>query len=293
MIDKVKIRGEAVQEISSVASQFFHLDLSTNDSTQVLRRIMPPEQLLVYDFAFLCETEMLKCDKVGAFLPACIMGAAMVEALLSLICLQNEDEVKLTHHYGRAKHRETFAAMVGRWKFEHLIRIAAELDWIPNSVVSPDWVGVLQESYSELAPINHPGITDREVEEGAKQFEVTPGIALLCLIQDVRNAVHSGKWLRGRSKNGIGDYESWCRVAVHASAEVRDCLIHMIQNRGLKYLREALGDFTAKIEEMRGLVRSQGRDPAEVDRFVSTTVEQIVAERIGRGQTDPQKDPKS
>ncbi len=118
-------------------------------------------------------------------------------------------------------------------EFEHLIRIAAELKWIPNDVVKPELIACLKDVYIELTPIDYPHMKQGEIDKGAEEFDTNSGIALLRLIQELRNSIHSGKWIRGGRNLIPSNLDDWCRVSIYVSAEVRDCLIHLMVDKNV------------------------------------------------------------
>ncbi len=115
MLDKTKALTDGLSTINGLVGERFGWDTNSRETTDLIRQLMKPMQLAIYDFTVVCETQMLKCDKAGAYLAGCMMGAAMNEALLSLLCLFYEESVKETRHYKTATQRETYEAMVGNW----------------------------------------------------------------------------------------------------------------------------------------------------------------------------------
>jgi hypothetical protein len=126
VIDKAKVIVQDASEVSAVVAEIFPSEADDLGVNGLLRSIMDPKHVAVYELALRCETEMYKCEEAGAYLAGCLMGAAMNEACLSLLCLSYKADVQTTHHYRNAKLREAYDAMVGHWKFEHLIRVAKE-----------------------------------------------------------------------------------------------------------------------------------------------------------------------
>jgi len=121
---------------------------------------------------------MLKCLGAGAYFAGCLMGAALNEALLSLVCLFYQNEVKSTKQYewstkkGRGR---TVQDLVGSWKLDQFIRVAEELSWVPSGVVAPEYSGPLADVYKEIAPVLNPSMTPDEIERSAGAFRAAPG----------------------------------------------------------------------------------------------------------------------
>lgn len=281
MLDKTKALTDGLSTINGLVGERFGWDTNSRETTDLIRQLMKPMQLAIYDFTVVCETQMLKCDKAGAYLAGCMMGAAMNEALLSLLCLFYEESVKETRHYKTATQRETYEAMVGNWKFEHLIRIAAELKWIPNDVVKPELIACLKDVYIELTPIDYPHMKQGEIDKGAEEFDTNSGIALLRLIQELRNSIHSGKWIRGGRNLIPSNLDDWCRVSIYVSAEVRDCLIHLMVDKNVGLFQQRAAQLDEQVIKLKELFRSIGKGPDEVDdiiqRITIETIEQMKA----------------
>jgi hypothetical protein len=196
------------------------------------------------------------------------MGAAMNEALITLLCLLFEDQVRQTQHYAKARQRETYAAMVGNWKFEHLIRVVDELNWIPADVVAPEMLTAIVEVYRELMPISYPEMPAGEIEAGASEFNIRPGSAMLRLIQDLRNSIHAGAWIRANRVLDVTHFEGWCRVTIHVSAEIRNCLFHVISVEGVPKFNRSMALFNEQISQLKERFKSAGKDPRQVDELI-------------------------
>jgi hypothetical protein len=193
-----------LSSVNRAASDLLGLDEARGEVTNTLRQIMNPKQVMVYDLALRCETEMITCERERAYFSGCLMGAAMNEALISLLCLLFEERVKQTQHYAKAQQRETYAVMVGNWKFEHLIRVVDELQWIPNDVVAPEMLAPLAEVYRELMPTSYPEMSTEEIDAEAGEFTTRPGLAMLRLVQELRK-FHPCRTMDSRPK-GSGSH---------------------------------------------------------------------------------------
>lgn len=276
MIDKGKVIVQEASEVSAVVAEVFPFEVDDLGVNGLLRSIMDPKLVAVYELALRCETEMYKCEQAGAYLAGCLMGAAMNEACLSLLCLSYKADVQKTHHYRNAKLRETYEAMVGHWKFEHLIRVAKELGWMPNDVVDAPTVAALLEAYRELMPASYPTISQAEIETGEAEFHTSPGIAMLKLIQELRNSIHSGNWIRGKRRLDDSHFDGWCRIAIRVSAETRNCLLHFLAETNSSLLQEQMTVFEKQMTEAKEALLRMGKDPAEVDTIVSNLMSETL-----------------
>ena len=276
MIDKARALQEALLSVNGTAGNLFGLDEGRGQVTDTLRQIMNPKQVMVFDLALRCETEMITCDKNRAYFSGCLMGAAMNEALISLLCLLFEGRVKQTQQYAKAQHRATYAAMVGNWKFEHLIRVVDELHWIPADVVAPEMLVALTEIYRELMPISYPGMSTEEIDAGAGEFRTRPGMAMLRLIQDLRNSIHAGQWIRGHRVLDLTHFEGWCRVATYVSAEIRNCLFHVICVEGMPTFSRQIAQLNEQIAKLKELFTSMGKDPNDVDELIKRIFSELL-----------------
>ena len=258
------------------------------ESADILRAIMDPKQLLIYDLALRCETEMLKCNGAEAYFAGCLMGAAMNEALLMLLCLFYTDEVKSTRQYGwstKKDKRSAFRDVVGTWKLDQFIRVAEELAWISNDVVAPEFVIPLADAYRELAPISNPEMDPDDIEKGAAAFHAAPGPAMLRMIQDLRNSIHSGKWIRGERLLRAPDFDGWCRIAIHVSAEIRNCLIYLMAQKNVALVTLAKTKLDKEMEGLRARMLAAGWEAADFDRAVGTIWTEVLenTRRQGKG----------
>ena len=273
MTDKESTIREGLDAIDTVFQRLLHMRAETGEATGFLRFIMDPTQLSIYDLALQCETEMLKCNSAEAYFAGCLMGAAMNEALLSLICLFYPTEVKNTKQYGwstKKGKRSSFQEVVGSWKLEQFIKVAEELDWIPREVVAPQFVTPLSDAYRELAAISDPKSSTADVAAGAALFEVSPGPAMLRMIQDLRNSIHSGRWIKGGQVLHAFHFDGWCRIAIHVSGEIRNCLIHRITQKSVAVLAAAVESFEKIVGGLRTRMLAEGRTAADFDRAIET-----------------------
>ncbi|HEY1219285.1 MAG TPA: hypothetical protein VGF03_10135 [Bryobacteraceae bacterium] len=285
MTDKAQALQQALSSVKGTAGELFGLDEERGQLTDVLRQIMDPKQVMVYDLALRCETEMLACERQQAYFSACLMGAAMNEALISLLCLLFEDRVTQTQRYSKAKQRETYALVVGRWSFEDLVCVADELYWIPDHIVAPEMMAPLAAVYRELMPISDPEMSAEEIDARAGKFTTRPGLAMLRLVQELRNSIHAGPWIRGQRVLNLTHFEGWCRIATRVSAEIRDCLFHVMVVEGMPKFNRQVAEFEEHISGIKERLASEGKDPDEVDGLVK----KMLGEAIEQAKRDRAK----
>jgi hypothetical protein len=244
--------------------------------TATLRSIIDPKHLSVFTLALRCETEMLICQENKSYLAGCLMGAAMIEALLSLLCLSYPNEVQQTHHFKVSDPHESYEDAVGTWKFEHLIRVAKELQWIPYTIVSEKMLGPLIEVYQELMPLTNPEMDDAAIADGVERFTTEPGVAMLRLVQDIRNSIHSGVWIRSRRTPDELHFDGWCVIALRVSGEIRDCLLHHLAVAGTSKLAPALEYYNKQLSALRELLLTQGRTVSEVEALIENLQQDVL-----------------
>src|SRR5579864_2676938 len=73
-VDKEMTMREGRTAIDQIFTELFNVRAEAPEASDFLRTIMEPKQLLVYDIALWCETEMLKCRDAEAYFAACLMG---------------------------------------------------------------------------------------------------------------------------------------------------------------------------------------------------------------------------
>jgi hypothetical protein len=123
--------------------------------------MLPPRLSLLKRLSVLYEKEMLACRDAKAYFPACIMGVAMLEAFLLLLCTLNRDQVANTKCYRSqtGKRAKDFDQAICYFGFEDLVEIAAELNWVPATLVSDNWKTALAETYQEIAKERRPNMS--------------------------------------------------------------------------------------------------------------------------------------
>ncbi len=219
------------------------LPADTEQITRALRRSMDAKELQMYDLALFCETEMLKAHKAKAHLAGCLMGAAMNEALLALMCLRYESTVRQTTQYKHSTKRKqgrSYREVIGDWHFDQFICVAEDCEWIPSEIVDQNFKTALAEGFLELAPISHPELTEEQLRGGAESFYTSPGTAMLRMCQMLRNSIHAGRWIKSKGAFMAENFMQWCEFATHLNGEIRLCLLNMILNRDLPKVVEQM-----------------------------------------------------
>jgi hypothetical protein len=225
---------------------------SPEEIIQAMRRFMDPRELQMFDLGLFCEQETIRAQKAEAHLAACLMGAAMNEALLALMCLKYEPEVGATRQftYSTRKKPRPFRDVIADWSLEQFIKVAEELEWIPAGIVSQDIKVALAEGFRELMSITHPEMTEEAITQGAASFFVFPGTAMLRMTQDLRNAIHAGKWLRSKRPFVGEHFADWCHWATILSGEIRMCLLHLVVERDLKVAADKMSKLAKMLGEL-------------------------------------------
>ena len=250
MVDKQKDIEQATQDI--VRNLQCILPTSPEEITKAMRQCMDAIELRMFDLAHFCEQETIRSQKAEAHLAACLMGAAMNEALLALMCLQYESDVTTTtqFRYSTRKKPRPFRDVIADWKLEQFIKVAEEREWISAGIVSEEIKIALAEGFRELMPITHPEMTEEAIMRGAESFFVYPGTAMLRMTQDLRNAIHAGKWMRSKSPFVAEHFTQWCHFATHLSGEIRMCLLHLIMKRNSKVATEKMLELSEMLDKL-------------------------------------------
>jgi hypothetical protein len=249
-MDKQRNIEQASQDI--VRSLQNILPGNPEEIIRAMRRLMDPRELQMFDLGLFCEQETIRAQKAEAHLAACLMGAAMNEALLALMCLKYEPEVGATRQfmYSTRKKPRPFRDVIADWSLEQFIKVAEELEWIPAGIVSQDIKIALAEGFRELMPVTHPEMTEEAITQGAESFFVFPGTAMLRMTQDLRNAIHAGKWLRSKRTFVAENFAEWCHLATILSGEIRMCLLHLVMERDSKVAADKMLKLAKKLDEL-------------------------------------------
>jgi hypothetical protein len=68
-MDKNSTIRDSAAAVDRMTAELLHLQTGTDETRDVMRAIMDPKHLLVYDLALQCEEEMLKCSAASAYSP--------------------------------------------------------------------------------------------------------------------------------------------------------------------------------------------------------------------------------
>jgi hypothetical protein len=79
-----------------------------------------------------------------------------------------------------------------------------------------------------------------------QSFFVYPGTAMLRMTQNLRNAIHAGKWMKSKNSFVAEHFTEWCHFATHLSGEIRNCLLLLVMQR----TSEAAADQMQKLARM-------------------------------------------
>jgi hypothetical protein len=107
---------------------------------------------------------------------------------------------------------------------------------------------------------------------------------LLRLIQELRNSIHSGKWIRGGRNLIPSNLDDWCRVSIYVSVEVRDCLIHLMGQKNVALFQEQAVVLDEHVERLKELFHAMGKDPAEVDEIMQRITAEAIEEMKARSR---------
>lgn len=217
-----------------------------------MRRCMPPKELRLYDFATFCEREMLVAFEKDLDFSACTSGAAMVEAILALMCLRFPDEVKETRQYKYSNRKHSnwgYEETIQEWSFEQLITVAEQCNWLSAESVDQEIRYTLAEMFLEVVPDSHPELGADEIKERANAILQNPGSAMLRMAQMLRNSIHAGRWIK--QKGFIADsFSKWCRFGIFLCADIRTGLLSMLAERSAKQLSENLQSFKSTLSKL-------------------------------------------
>lgn len=195
---------------------------------ELVAAVLPARINTVQRLAVLYEREMIACRDGKAYYAACVMGAAMIEAFLLLLCMLNPDTVQNTRRYkDRAgKKSQNFEFIISCFGMDDFIEISAELNWIPSTLISEEWKQSLPAEFLEVVLERHPNMSKASRESHAKSLTINPAYSLMSILNMMRNRMHAGKWVK--QNNVLQNEEAfsgWAQVALVAAAHIRDCLL--------------------------------------------------------------------
>jgi hypothetical protein len=295
-MNKQRIIAEAGESINQAMVSIMRIPDGSN-ITDVYRKLMDSSQVELLDLALYCESEMIKTSQSGANFSSCLMGAAMNEAFLALMCILFEQDVKATrqYHHSTKKSKNTpYRDVISHWSFDNFIRVSEECNWIPSNIVDREIVTALAEGFRELMPMTHPELSEAEIERGAAAFFDAPGSSMMRMSQSLRNTIHAVNWMRRRSAFNATAFEDWCKFATVLCGEIRLCLMQhvighlaIIANAKLLNFKEMLVELP---KEAHTLLETKIRDALGCPTFEIENIEEIVNAMIAaspHADTDP------
>lgn len=188
------------------------------------------------------EEEMVRCRDAGAYFFGCLAGAAMIESFLLSICILERKAVEGSGSFKNSRKgvNRAYEQIVLHWTLKDLIPLAEELEWIGPTVVDEDLVTALVDGYREILPIAKPDITDEGLEAVLNTLKARPDVALLVLMQSMRNLVHGGRCVRLRKRLASTDFSDWAKLVMVLTVEIRDCLILRLKSIYQRYFTDLL-----------------------------------------------------
>ncbi len=242
----------------TMVRQVFGTHVNFEDVSKALPELFPSSATELQSLSKFFEEEMLRCRDAGAHFSGCLAGAAMIESFLLFICILEKAAVERTKTFQSSnKKNRAYEQVVVHWTLKELIPITEELEWIGPKVVDPDLITALVDGYNEMLPAAKPGITEEDLQALSAEITKRPDLALLVLMQNMRNLVHGGRCVRLRKNLASEDFSDWAKLVMVVTVEIRDCLILRLESiyrryflnlintpRGLGMLAGLLGRFS-------------------------------------------------
>lgn len=233
----IKVGQTFPPEILSVFNSIW--GISAQNLDEWLDSVLPTEVVKLRHLCAFYEAEMFRCAKADSHFAACIMGGAVVESFLALTCFMNECYVKETSKF--KKNRDgSFEQTISRWDLNELIETAADLRWIPVDLVDDEFATALAEGYREIAVQLDPTATSEQVDRAVHLIETDPAFALMKMLHRMRNHIHGGRCMRKGIQLGGENQSEWFKLAMVATAEIRNCLLFRFHSDCKSYMTESL-----------------------------------------------------
>jgi len=253
------LRAEEAKTNDAIA-KMFGSSVAFEDLATAAQDLFPREVRELHALGVFYEGEMFRCRDAKAYFFGCLAGAAMIESYLLLFSIFDRSQVEKTATFQKMqKSTRTYEETVLGWTLKQLIPITQELGWIRHDIQSTA-ISVLLELYRDLAPVVRPGITTAEIDASSIYLEKHPDLALLHLMQSMRNLIHGGRCVRLSKKLYTDDFAEWAQLVMVLTVEVRDCLILKLKSVSQKYLIGLLNspDGLASVIELITLIRAKG-----------------------------------
>jgi hypothetical protein len=225
--------------------------------SKAVEELLPESTRELQELCKFYEEEMIRCRDAGAYFFGCLAGAAMIESFLLSICILERKTVEASISFQNSHKgvNRAYEQIVFRWTLKDLIPLAEELEWIGPTVVDEDLVIALVDGYREMLPIAKPDITDEGLEVVLNRLKTRPDVALLVLMQSMRNLVHGGRCVRLRKRLASTDFADWAKLVMVLTVEIRDCLILGLKSSYHRYFTDLLSSPTGVAALAKLLVR--------------------------------------
>jgi hypothetical protein len=242
---------------SELMGQIFGEHINSQDVTRIVQGLLPESFKELQNLCRFFEKEMAICREAGAYFSSCLAGAAMIESFLLSICLLEETAVRHSKSFQTFKKKnKPYKDTIVCWTLKELIPIAEEIQWVNPAVVNQDLVKVLIDSYYQIIPTAEPGVSEEDLKVMMKSLGNRPDVALLCLMQSMRNLVHGGRCIRLEKKLASKDFSDWAILVIALTAEIRDCLVVRLNAVYHRYFSELLSSPVEFIKFTKLLVQS-------------------------------------
>ncbi len=222
----IELDPGSLEALLPIANRLLKMNAQSWD--ELVDALLPPDIALAKKLAVFYEAEMLRCRDAGAFYAGCVMGAAMIESLLLLLCLQKASDVSATKSFMRrcGTAGKDFSRQLHSLGFDDLISISAELNWIPSDLVSEEWKQGLGDTFKEVVIERGTHMSKAEREERAAALRDMPAYSLMLLLNHLRNRIHGGRWLKERQQfTSEAAFQGWAQAAIVGAAHIRDCIL--------------------------------------------------------------------
>jgi hypothetical protein len=226
------------------------------DLSDAFQSLLPTSVKELQELSKFFERQMLLCRDSGAYFLGCLAGAAMIESCLLLFCVLEKSAVERTRCFcGSRKNNQSYEETINRWTLKDLIPVAEELQWVGPTVVEQELVQALVDGYREMLPEARPDLSAEDLGAILRSLKDRPDLALLFLIQSMRNLMHGGRCLRLKKQLWSKDFDEWSKLLMILAAEIRDCLILRLEAAFRVYLT----DLVSTPEGARSVVDVAGK----------------------------------
>lgn len=240
----LKSLEDIVPQLLAVANSM--MGTSTKTMDEFVDALLPKSHAQLKRLSVLYEEQMLACRDSKAHFAACVMGAAMLESFLLMLCLINQQEVEGTEAYKERAgddRKTAFERKICSVGFETLIEISNELKWVPTSLISDDWKTALPQAYKEVMKERPTNVSREDRESRAASIAENPAYSLMLLINMMRNNVHAGRWIKqGHELKSEEAFDGWAAALLVGAAHIRDCLVEHHQRTLIELMKKSMLD---------------------------------------------------